>query len=154
MPTVVYGMFRGPAEAGRVAERLNHIEAGNAVVHEHGVREEEVQLGGTLALRNGIVTAMVVGLFAGFLIWAVLWPMNGMMLGFPAFALLVFGGSTFGLVAGAVAGASECKPALVEVAHRADAEGRTVVTCEVPASDVDEVVRAMTEAGGAVVHAA
>ncbi|MBX7081446.1 MAG: hypothetical protein K1X88_19755 [Nannocystaceae bacterium] len=154
MPKVVYGVFSGALQAERVAAELNKLSESNAMVFGEGVREEDVQLGGTLALRTGIVTGLVVGVVAAFLIWAVLWPMNGMTLTLEAFGLLVFMGSLFGIVAGAVAGAAECKPSIVDVAGRARAQGNTVITCEVPDREVAHVVHAMTEAGCASVHAA
>jgi hypothetical protein len=155
MSKVVYGIFSQPADAEAMAEELNR-RGGQiyAVAHMHGVREEEVQYPATLALRNGILTGVVVGGLAGFMIWAVLWPMHGMMLGPSALGLLVIASSLFGLVAGAVAGASECKPQLVDAAERAEAEGRVIVTCEAPAEDIEAIGVRMQEGGARLVEAA
>lgn len=156
MSKVIYGVFAQAATASSVAEDLNQQPGGRiyAIAHTHGVREEEVQYPGTMALRSGIVTGLVVGGIAAFMIWAVLWPMLGMRLGLDALGLLALLGSVFGVVAGAVAGASECKPTLAGEAERAHAQGSTVVTCETPDGDVEQVEALMHERGAQRVDAA
>lgn len=156
MSKVIYGVFSQPAAAESVAEDLNRQPGGRvyAIAHMEGVREEEVQYPATLALRSGIVTGLVVGGLSGFMIWAVLWPMHGFMLGANALGLMAFLGSVFGVVAGAVAGASECKPTLAGVAERAQSDGSVVVTCEAPADDLEQVATLMQERGARQVEAA
>jgi hypothetical protein len=155
MSKVVYGVFARSGAAEELAERLNQTSPAFAIAHAEGVREEEVQIPATLALRNGIVMSVVVGVSAALIAWLFVWPTQiGIYFPVSTMFLLALGGSLFGLVAGAVAGASECKPELAETAERATARGLTVVTAEVPNGDVDATVEAFERAGGVNVRAA
>ena len=154
MSKVVYGVFAKSRTAEELAERLNQTGPAFAIAHPEGVREEEVQMPATLALRTAIVMAVVVGVSAALISWLFVWPAQGYQFGVGEFVLLAIGGSVFGVVAGAVAGAAECKPELAAVAERATERGLTVVTAEVPNADVASTVAKFEQAGGVDVHAA
>jgi hypothetical protein len=156
MSKVVYGSFAKVGSAEELAGRLNGDAPSGAfaIAHAGGVREEEVQIPATLALQTGIVAALVVGLAAAAIVWSVVFPAYGIMLPVGAFFLIALVGAPFGLVAGVVAGAAECKPALAQQAELASARGLTVVTCEVPNSALAKTMSAFERAGAVDVHAA
>lgn len=150
MSKVVVAVF-SRAEAADAAVDDVYREAHDAYViaHTHGVHEEEMQMPGTLAMRTAIVTGLLVGALPGFVIWAVLWPQAGVALSLWGMLLMVGIGALFGMVAGAVAGAAECKPNIAALAEHAESHGETVVTVEVPKGEV-AVVRDVFERAGAI----
>lgn len=156
MSKVVYGSFAKLGAAEDLAGRLNADapRGAFAIAHPGGIREEEIQMPATLAVQTGIATAFVVGFAAAAIIWIVVGPANGVMLSPGAFFLLALVGSPFGAVAGVVAGAAECKPALAQTAERAQARGLTVVTCEVPNEGLARTMSDFARAGALDVHAA
>jgi len=156
MSKVVYGSFAKVGAAQDLAGRLNGDAPSGAfaIAHAGGVREEEVQMPGTLALQTGLVTALVVGFAAAAIIWSVVFPAYGLTMSPGVFFLVALIGAPFGLVAGAVAGAAECKPALAQTAELASARGLTVVTCEVPNHALAQTMSAFEQAGAVEVHAA
>jgi hypothetical protein len=158
MSKVVYGMFRDEPAAAQALDRI-HANARyreiDAVVHEGYVREEDVQLGGTRALSGMIVGGLVVGVIGAIAASFFVWPMAGYWFGFTEAMLVLLAGSTFGVIAGGVAGASECKPSIRDGAHQVAAKGRVMVTAELDdADDVAAVVELLRDGGASEVRAA
>lgn len=157
MSRVVYGVFRDDASADkalhdlRAHERYRDVDA---VLHRGHVREEDVQLGGTAALPGMIIGGLVVGGLGAILASFVIWPMAGFWFGLPETLLMVIAGSIFGVVAGGVAGASECKDSIRQSARAIDEKGRVLVTAELDDDDVAEVIEAFTDGGATGVRAA
>ena len=158
MSKVVYGVFRDDVSASRALGRL-HAEPRyrdiDAVVHEGYVREEDVQLGGTRALSGMIVGGLVVGVIGAIAATFFVWPMAGYWFGLSEALLVVLAGSIFGVVAGGVAGASECKASIREGARTVATQGHVLVTAELDDSDeAAEVVELLREGGASDVRAA
>jgi hypothetical protein len=156
MPKVVYGVFRNDGSADEALGRL-HADARyreiDAVVHQGRVREEDVQLGGTQALSGMLLGGLAVGGIGAFFAYFFIWPMAGHWFGLSEALLVVLAGSIFGVVAGGVAGASECKASIREGARKVG-EGHVMLTAELDRDDVAEVVELLREGGAADVHAA
>jgi hypothetical protein len=157
MPKVVYGVFRDDEAAGEALGRL-HADARyrdiDAVVHAGYVREEDVQLGGTHALSGMIIGGLVVGLVGAFFAFFFVWPMAGYWFGLPEALLVVVAGSIFGVVAGGVAGASECKSSIREGARKVTGGGPVMLTAELDRDDVADVVELLRAGGASDVRAA
>jgi hypothetical protein len=154
MSTVVFGVFDDAHAADRAAQTAHDDLAVDGVVHSGHLREEEVQIGGSEALQGAIQGGLVVGLAGALVATFVIWPYAGFNFGLSGFLIMALAGSVFGVVAGAVAGASECKSAIRKTA--ADVErGKTLVTFE--ASDREEVLKlrdSLTASGATNVQAA
>lgn len=156
MTKVVYGVFEDGDSAQQTLDKLNEnhrTNPFNVFVHSGHVREEDVQLGGTGALAGMIIGGLVVGLIGGLLAALVIFPGKGMTFGWEVMFMTMLGGSVFGVVAGAVAGASECKPSIRDSARFVD-RGKIMMTAEVDDGEVAEVVEAFTDGGGRDVRAA
>lgn len=157
MSTVLHALFPN-AEAADAAMRtaqdtLHNPEPFEGHVHEDHVYEEEVPLSGTDALSGMILGGLLTGLVGALVGALIIWPSNGYWFGFEAFMAMFVGGTIFGVVAGAVAGASEAK----ECIRRHGPElrkGEVMVTCEVDNKDFDTVAELFRDAGGRHVEAA
>ncbi len=155
MPHIVYAVFDNEAQADRALADSGTSEPAGALVQEGHWRDEDVQIGATQALWSSVVMGTLVGLAGALFAWMFLWPAAGVPL--PAVALLpmTLAGSAFGVVAGAVAGAAECKTNLRALAPEVERKHRVVVTCEVEkATDADRLRDAFERGGGQFVHAA
>ena len=136
MSQVIYGLFdtRNAAE-----EAIDAIEAEignegvNALVHEGHLRDEDVQMGATDALKGAFLGATVVGIVAAFIGALILIPTANLSIGWSEWFFMAMGGTIMGVTAGAVAGASEPKKELIAMAKKLD-EGKVLVTM---ASDLD-----------------
>jgi hypothetical protein len=127
----------------------------NAVVHGEHVREEDIQLGGTLALRGAVLGGLLVGVLGMLGAVLLIWPEHGWHNAWGAGLLMGFAGSILGVIAGAVAGASDCKPTIRDEAKFAEKRHKRMVTCELDHnSDAAETIRIFEEQGGRHVHAA
>ena len=153
---VVYGVFDNRASAEAAVQSVDlPTERWNAVVHDEHVREEDVQLGGTQALRGAILGGLVVGSIGALAAVFVLWPMHGWHGAWLAGLAMVLAGSLFGVVAGGVAGASECKDTIREEVGYAERRGKVIVTCEVEhRRDSERVIEAFEARGAEHVRAA
>ena len=159
MPQLVYGTFANEAETDEALSRLQELqdrehpgEAHNVFVHHGHVREEDVQLGGSLGLVGGIVGGVTVGIVGGLIAQFMIWPMAGVDFGLGAMFLMMISGSIMGVVAGAVAGASECKGSLKADAERVEKKGGYMVVCET--EDRSEVPKLIDALGEDHAHAA
>jgi hypothetical protein len=153
---VVYGVFDNRASADAAVERVDlPARHWNAFVHDDFVREEDVQFAGTEALRGAILGGLVVGIGGALAAVLFIWPMDGWTGAWGAGALMAMAGSLFGVVAGGVAGASECKSPIRDEVGYAEKRGKVVVTCEVDhARDADRVISILEAGGGEHVNAA
>ena len=157
MSTVLHALFPN-AEAADEAVRsardtLDNPEPLEAHLHEDHVREEEVPLNGTDAVRGMILGGLLTGTVGALVGALIIWPSNGYWFGFEAFLAMFFGGTIFGVVAGAVAGASEAKECIREHSDELR-RGEVMVTCEVANKDLETVSELFREAGGRHVEAA
>ena len=151
---VVYAVFGDRAAADAAARQVG-VDEGSAVVHEMHVREEDVQLGGTEALRGALLGGLVVGLGGALAAVFFIWPMHGWTGAWLAGLAMLLAGSMFGVVAGGVAGASECKTPIREEAGWAARRGKVIVTSELEhARDAKRVMETFEAVGGEHVHAA
>jgi hypothetical protein len=151
---VVYGVFDNRAAADAAARRVGVAE-GSAVVHDTHVREEDVQFGGTQALRGALLGGLVVGIGGALAARFLIWPMHGWTGAWLAGLAMLLAGSMFGVIAGGVAGASECKSTIREQAGYAERRGKVIVTCELEhARDARKVMERFEAVGGEHVHAA
>lgn len=159
MSTVVYGLFEDRQAAERAVESAKASVAEvhhqvDGVVHSGHLREEEVQIAGSEALKGGIMGGLVVGIAGALIATFAIWPFAGHFFGVEALVLMVVAGSIFGVVAGAVAGASECKEAIRDTAAEVD-KGSVLVTLEVEhRQDLELLREALTAAGARKVEAA
>ncbi len=155
MTKIVYGVFDDPDAAERAVETLESHRVPNVVLHTGHVREEEVQIGGTRALSGMITGGLVVGVIGALLSGFVVWPMAGYWFGWSEMLVMVVVGSIFGVVAGGVAGASECKPELQQTVREVDRKGGVLVTYELdPKEDAEAIIDALQARGAEVVRAA
>jgi hypothetical protein len=137
VPKIVYRVFKDETAVNGALGRLRALqgsedsdEAYNAIVYRGEFRREDVQLGGTQAFRGGIFGGVVVGILGGFIAQFLIWPMAGVDFGWSAMLLVMFAGSTFGVISGALAGASAAKDGLQRDADRAYARGELLLVCE------------------------
>jgi hypothetical protein len=121
MSSMIYGSFEKLGVGARFADDLNRGDRATtwAIAHGRHLREEEIQLAGTLSVPYGFVAAL-----------------------------------PFGALAGALAGAAECRPMLANLAVRSETARRTVVTAEIPHRSITSTVRAFRIAGAAEVTVA
>ena len=155
MSQVIYGLFdtRNAAE-----EAIDAIEAKignegvNALVHEGHLRDEDVQMGGTDALKGAIAGALVVGIIASLIGGFLLIPNADLSVGWTEFLFIAIGGTIMGVTAGAVAGASEPRPELIAMARRLE-EGKVLVTMDTELAP-SEVIDLFSAHGALEVRAA
>lgn len=157
MSTVVTALFPDTRSAHAALDAVASAAADHGpvegVLHEGRVHEEELPLPGTDALAGAVFGGLVVGGVAALLAGFVLWPDGGYWFGWSAILMMFVAGSVFGVVAGAVAGASEAR---VAIRNGSDAirRGNVLLTCEVEDDDVPSAREALTRAGGHDVLAA
>ena len=157
MSTVVTALFPNAETANAALAKVGDVarEAGppSAMVHSGHLREEEVPLSGTDALRGATMGALLVGGVGALVGCLVVWPSMGFWFGMQAMFAMFIGGSLFGIVAGAVAGASEANHSIRSRASKVR-EGQSLLTCEVEDDDVEATCGVLLEAGGERVEAA
>lgn len=159
MSTIVYGLFDDQQSAERALQsakdslaQVHHAVDG--VVHTGHLREEDVQIGGSDALKGGIMGGLVVGIGGALIATFAIWPFAGYFFGLETLVFMVVAGSLFGVVAGAVAGASECKEAIRGTAREVR-RGRSLVTLDVEhRADVARLRESLSASGGTQVKAA
>lgn len=155
MPHIVYGVFDNGAQAEQALAECEISEPVGAQIQEGHWRDEDVQIGASQALWSSMVMGLGVGVAGALFAWAFLWPAFGIPLPWHAMLPFALSASTFGIVAGAVAGASECKTNLRALAPEVEHKHRVVVTCEVDkAGDAAKIKDAFERGGGEFVHAA
>ena len=144
MSGMIYGVFDTRAQAERaieaVEEQVGH-DGLNALVHEGQMRDEDVQMGGTDAVKGAVKGALVVGCVAALIGGVLLIPGTNMSVGWTEFLFMAIGGTIMGVTAGAVAGASEPRKELVAMARRLE-EGKVLVTMandEIPTATIVEL---------------
>jgi hypothetical protein len=154
MSHIVYAVFDNEQQAERALEQCDSTEPAGAVFHEGHMREEDVQIGATQALLGAIGLGTLVGVVGALIAWLVVWPASGYMFTPWVVPLMAVAGSLFGVVAGAVAGASECKPNVRALTPEVE-RGHVVVTCEVQGkADADRILEACARGGSTVAVAA
>ncbi|MFO7563865.1 MAG: hypothetical protein R6X02_14560 [Enhygromyxa sp.] len=144
MSGMIYGVFNTRAQAEQAIEAVED-EVGrdglNALVHEGHMRDEDVQMGGTDALKGAIMGALVVGFIAAVIGGILLIPSANLSIGWSEFVFMAVGGTIMGVTAGAVAGASEPRKELAAMAQRLH-EGKVLVTMasdEIPTATIVEL---------------
>jgi hypothetical protein len=144
MSQMIYGVFNTRAQADSAIEAIA-TEAGgegiNALVHEGHLRDEDVQMGGTDALRGAVMGALVVGCMGALIGGLLLIPAANLSIGWTEWLFMAIAGTIMGVTAGAVAGASEPRKELVALAQRLE-EGKVLVTmdaAEIPTATVVEL---------------
>jgi hypothetical protein len=156
MSEMIYGVFNNRAQAESAIEAIEG-ELGstgvNALVHEGHMRDEDVQMGGTDALKGALTGALVVGCIAALIGGILLIPAANLSIGWSEFVFLAIGGTIMGITAGAVAGASEPRKELIAMAQRLD-EGKVLVTMETDELPSATVIELFTNHGALEVRAA
>lgn len=144
MSGIIYGVFNTRAQAERAIEAVEG-EIGhdglNALVHEGHMRDEDVQMGATDALKGAVTGALAVGIIAAIIGGVLLVPGANLSIGWTEFLFMAIGGTIMGVTAGAVAGASEPRKELIAMARRLE-EGKFLVTMandEIPAATIVEL---------------
>ncbi len=144
MSGMIYGVFSTRNQAEQAIEAVEG-EVGhdglNALVHEGHMRDEDVQMGATDALKGAITGALLVGCVAALLGGILLIPGANLSIGWTEFLFMAIGGTIMGVTAGAVAGASEPRKELIAMARRLE-EGKVLVTMandEIPAATIVEL---------------
>lgn len=156
MSQMIYGVFdtRAQAEAAiQAIETQTENEGINALVHEDYLRNEDVQIGGTDALRGAILGATVVGVIAAIVGGLVLVPATNLSVGWTEYLFISGAGTLMGVTAGAVAGASEPRKELLALAQRLK-EGKVLVTMDADEIPVATVLDLLSRNGALEVKAA
>jgi len=156
MSSMIYGSFEKLGVGARFADDLNRGDRATtwAIAHGRHLREEEIQLAGTLSVPYGIIGAFVVASMSASMMWLVMFPFLGAPLPWAALWCFFVAALPFGALAGAIAGAAECRPMLASLAVRSETARRTVVTAEIPHRSITSTVRAFRIAGAAEVTVA
>jgi hypothetical protein len=153
---MIYGVFNTRAQADSAIDAVES-ETGsagiNALVHEGHLRDEDVQMGGTDALRGAILGAVVVGCVAALIGGVLLVPGANLSIGWTEFLFMAIAGTIMGVTAGAVAGASEPRKELLALAQRLE-EGKVLVTMEADEIPTATVVELFSKNGAVEVKAA
>jgi hypothetical protein len=156
MSQMIYGVFDTRAQADSaieaIASETGH-EGVNALVHEGHMRNEDVQWGGTDALRGAILGAVVVGCIGALVGGFLLIPGANLSVGWSEFVFMGVAGTIMGVTAGAVAGASEPRSELVALAQRLQ-EGKVLVTMEANEIPIATVIELFSKHGALEVKAA
>jgi hypothetical protein len=146
MSGMIYGVFNSRTQAEQaiesVEDQVGH-DGLNALVHEGHMRDEDVQMGATDALKGAITGALVVGLVAALIGSVLLIPGTNLSIGWTEFIFMAVGGTIMGVTAGAVAGASEPRKELIAMAKRLE-EGKVLVTMatdEIPTATIVELFK-------------
>jgi hypothetical protein len=156
MSQMIYGVFDTRAQADSAIEAVEATsgsEGVNALVHEEYLRDEDVQMGGTDALRGAVLGAVVVGCVAALVGGLLLIPSANLSIGWSEFVFMAVAGTIMGVTAGAVAGASEPRKEIVALAKRLE-EGKVLVTMEADEIPTATVVELFSKHGASEVQAA
>jgi hypothetical protein len=144
MSGMIYGVFDTRIQAEHAIEAVEG-EIGHdrisALVHEGHMRDEDVQMGATDALKGAVTGALVVGVVAAIIGGVLLVPGADLSIGWTEWLFMAIGGTIMGVTAGAVAGASEPRKELLAMAKRLH-EGKILVTMatdELPAATIVEL---------------
>jgi ABC-type nickel/cobalt efflux system permease component RcnA len=152
MSGIVYGLFDNKKHADQAVEfvqkRNEHVDI-NAFVHTDHLRDEDVQFSGTLAVKWAAFGGLMVGLCNALIAALILVPQAGMTLSTFEFGLLFAAGSLFGIVAGAVAGASESRREIKTMAEKLH-DGAALVTVELQEGSPLRVVSQLEDQEGAL----
>ncbi|MFV8749806.1 hypothetical protein ACNOYE_04595 [Nannocystaceae bacterium ST9] len=147
MSGIIFGVFENRTAAQSAIEAVER-EVGTelaAVVHEEYLRDDDVQMSGTDALKGALMGAGVVGLFGALIGGLILIPSADVSIGWTEFAFLGLAGSIMGVTAGAVAGASESREEIRKMATRLE-QGKVLVTLnqndDVPSATILELFTA------------
>lgn len=156
MSHMIYGVFDTRAQADSAIDAVE-TETGcnglNALVHEGHLRDEDVQMGGTDALRGAVLGAVVVGCVAALIGGVLLVPGANLSIGWTEFLFMAVAGTIMGVTAGAVAGASEPRKELLALARRLE-EGKVLVTMEADEIPTATIVELFSKNGAVEVKAA
>ncbi len=156
MSQMIYGVFNTRAQADSAIQAIAS-EAGqegvNALVHEGHLRDEDVQMGGTDALKGAVLGALAVGVIAALIGGLLLIPGANLSIGWSEFVFMAVAGTIMGVTAGAVAGASEPRAELAEIAKRLH-EGKVLVTMDADEIPTATVVELFSKNGAVEVKAA
>ena len=155
MSQVIYGVFDNRNQAEDAIEAIEDQtgrKGVNALVHEGHLRDEDVQMGGTDALKGAIAGALVVGIIASLIGGFLLIPNADLSVGWTEFLFIAIGGTIMGVTAGAVAGASEPRPELIAMARRLE-DGKVLVTMDTELAP-SEVIDLFSAHGALEVRAA
>lgn len=156
MSQMIYGLFDNRSQAETALDAVESVtgNAGlNALVHEGHLRDEDVQMGATDALRGAVAGAVLVGVIAAIIGGVLLIPGANLSIGWSEFFFMAVGGTIMGVTAGAVAGASEPKAELAAIAKRLH-EGKVLVTMEAAEIPPATVVALFRQNGAVEVKAA
>lgn len=144
MSGMIYGIFNTRTQAESAIDAVEGASGNagiNALVHADQLRLEDVQMGGTEALKGAILGAAVVGCIAALIGGLLLVPGANLSIGWTEFLFMAIGGTIMGVTAGAVAGASEPRKELLAMAQRLH-EGKVLVTMasdEIPTATIVEL---------------
>lgn len=145
MSGIIFGVF-SDRERADAAVAAVEAEAGpqgiNAFVHEESLRDEDVQMRGTDAMRGALMGAGMVGVLGAVVGCLLLIPAADLSIGWTEWFILMFAGSLFGITAGAVAGASEARAEIRAMARKLE-QGNVLVTMEateMPAATIVELL--------------
>lgn len=156
MSQMIYGVFNTRAQADSAIQAIaseTGNEGVNALVHEGHLRGEDVQWGGTDALRGALLGAGVVGIVGALIGGFLLIPGANLSIGWSEFFFMGVAGTIMGVTAGAVAGASEPRAELLALAKRLH-EGKVLVTMEANEIPIATVVELFAKNGAVEVKAA
>lgn len=158
MSEIVFGVFEDQQAADQAITAVEQ-EFGSrelsAFVHTDGLRDEDIQMRGTSALRGAINGALLVGIAGAVIGGLILIPNAELSVGWTEWVFMSIGGTIFGVTAGAVAGASESRDEIRTMANAMD-EGQVLVTMEVSSefSGTQAILDFMTRHGALEVQTA
>jgi len=127
--SIIFGVFENRAAAESAIEAIERQTGSElaAVVHEEHLRDDDVQMSGTDALKGALMGAAVVGVLGALIGGLLLIPAADLSIGWSEFAFLGLAGSVMGVTAGAVAGASESREEIRKMAAQLE-QGKVLVT--------------------------
>lgn len=146
MSGIIFGVFENRAAAESAIEAVERQVGSelSAVVHEEHLRDDDVQMRGTDALKGAIKGAVLVGVMGALIGGLLLIPGANLSIGWTEFAFLGMAGSIMGVTAGAVAGASESREEIRKMAAVLE-QGKVLVTLdsdELPSATILELFTA------------
>jgi hypothetical protein len=156
MSAMIYGIFNTRTQAESAIDAVEGASGNagsNALIHADHLRLEDVQMGGTDALKGAIAGALLVGCIAAVLGGVLLIPGADLSIGCTEFLFMAIGGTIMGVTAGAVAGASEPRKELLAMAERLQ-EGKILVTMATDTIPTATIIELFTTHGAVDVKAA